>query len=109
VRNKLNSFFISGGSWFNDWRAIFHRYWGAFLCVRDNHHALKVLVGLKEDTNMNVAEKKELITRVKGMSEEEIRVVLDHIPVDLCLDRVAGELERLYTLESSLVGLVKRD
>lgn len=58
---------------------------------------------------MNVAEKKELVTRVKGMSEEELRVVLENIPVDLCLDRVATELDRLYTLESSLAGLVRRE
>lgn len=96
-------------NWFREWRCEFLYHWRAvYDCLRDKQTEPKALKGVKEKS-MNVAEKKELITRIKAMSDEEIMVALEHIPVDLCLKRVNAELNRLYTLENSLVGLIKRD
>lgn len=95
----------------DEWRYEFLYYWGIICdCLRNKRVEIKATKErLKEDGSVNIAEKKELITRIKAMSEEEMMVALDHIPVDLCLRRVITELDRLYTLERSLVGLVKRD
>lgn len=93
------------------WRYELYYYWGIICdCLRNKRVEIKATKErLKEDGSVNIAEKKELITRIKAMSEEEMMVALDHIPVDLCLRRVNAELKRLYALENSLVGLIKRD
>lgn len=99
--DKLNNFYTGI-------RAGVLYYWNLLAYIWGDNCSIKVLKGIKEDELMNAAEKKELENRIKGMSEEELRVVLDNIPVDLCLDRVATELDRLYTLETNLAGLVKK-
>ena len=38
--------------------------------------------------------KDELIRRTEALTKEEMELVLDHIPVELCLARVSRELER---------------
>lgn len=93
------------------WRYELYYYWGIICdCLRNKRVEIKATKEMmKEDGQMNAAEKRELETRIKAMSEEELKVVMANIPVELCLKRVAGELNRLYTLESSLAGLVKRD
>lgn len=53
-------------------------------------------------TGMTKAEKEEFIRRIKGMSIEEKALALDYIPIELCLDRIAKELERAKTMEERI-------
>lgn len=51
---------------------------------------------------MTRIEKEEFVNRIKGMSQEELELVVEIIPVDLCVTRVNKELERLRTFENSV-------
>lgn len=51
---------------------------------------------------MTRIEKEEFVNRIKGMSQEELELVVEIIPVDLCVARVNKELERLRTFENSV-------
>lgn len=55
---------------------------------------------------MNTAEKDELIARVHGMSQEELRIVVENIPVELCLERIQSELDKAKALELSLKNIM---
>lgn len=55
---------------------------------------------------MTKLERQELIDRVRGMDEYELRVVVDNIPLELCLSRIAKECERLKSIEESLSDLM---
>ena len=46
---------------------------------------------IKED-GMTKRERDALIERVNGMSEEELKVVSEIIPVELCIARISNEL-----------------
>lgn len=41
---------------------------------------------------MSAIEKEEIINRIGAMSREEMLIALDHIPVDLCLERIKKEI-----------------
>jgi hypothetical protein len=49
----------------------------------------------------------ELIRRTEAMTKEEMELVLDHIPVELCLARVSREIERnkafMTTIQKAVV------
>lgn len=64
----------------------------------------KITETLKErgENEMTRIEKEEFVNRIKGMSQEELELVVDIIPVDLCVARVNKELERLRTFENSV-------
>lgn len=53
-------------------------------------------------SGMTNAERDEFIRRVKGMSMEEKALALEYIPVELCLDRIAKELDRAKTMEERI-------
>lgn len=61
---------------------------------------------VKEQPKKNAAmihmEKEELSRRVKAMSREELEVVLDSIPVELCLMKIEREFDRLKAFEDSV-------
>lgn len=48
----------------------------------------------------------ELIRRTEAMSKEEMELVLDHIPVELCLARVSREIEQLKVFRNTVLGAV---
>lgn len=54
------------------------------------------------ENEMTRIEKEEFVNRIKGMSQEELELVVEIIPVDLCVARVNKELERLRTFENSV-------
>lgn len=50
--------------------------------------------------------KDELIRITEAMSKEETELVLDHIPVELCLARVYREIEQLKVFRNTVLGAV---
>ena len=50
--------------------------------------------------------KDELIRRTEAMSREEMEMVLDHIPVELCLARVSKEIEQLKVFKNTVMNVV---
>ena len=60
----------------------------------------------KKNTTMTHMEKEELTRRVKAMSREELEIVLDSIPVELCLMRIEREFDKLKAFEDSVKSAV---
>lgn len=56
----------------------------------------------KPKSQMKDSERKELIQRIKAMSREELELVSELIPVDLCLRRIDGELQKAKRFEESI-------
>ena len=56
---------------------------------------------------MTKRERDALIERVNGMSEEELQVVSEIIPVELCMARISNELISAKTFREKLRVLVK--
>lgn len=54
---------------------------------------------------MSELEKQEIINRVNAMSREEKELVASVIPIDICQNRIASEIERLLTLEKKVKSL----
>lgn len=54
---------------------------------------------------MSELEKQEIINRVNAMSREEKELVVSVIPVDICQNRVAAEIERLLAFEEKVKSL----
>lgn len=47
-------------------------------------------------------EKRELAERIKAMSPEEWEVIVDVIPVNLCLERINREIEKAAEIQASI-------
>ena len=60
----------------------------------------------KKNTTMTHMAKEELSRRVKAMSREELEIVLDSIPVELCLMRIEREFDKLKAFEDSVKSAV---
>ena len=54
---------------------------------------------------MSELEKQEIISRVNAMSREEKVLIASAIPVDICQNRIAAEIERLLALEAKVKSL----
>lgn len=52
------------------------------------------------ETNLTDAAKKKLAERIQGMSQEELEIVADTIPIELCLNRIEKELSRAKDFEN---------
>lgn len=57
---------------------------------------------MDKKSGMTNAERDEFIRRIKGMSIEEKALAMEYMPVELCLDRIAKELERAKTMEERI-------
>lgn len=66
----------------------------------------KMKTEIKKNPSMTHMEKEELARRVKAMSREELEVVLDSIPVELCLMKIEREFDRLKAFEDSVKSAV---
>ena len=66
----------------------------------------KMKTEVKKNTSMTHMEKEELSRRVKAMSREELEVVLNNIPIELCLMRIEREFDRLKAFEDSVKSAV---
>lgn len=72
-------------------------------------NALKTITEAVKDKGENTMtrmEKEEFIERIKGMSQEELELVVEIIPVDMCMARVNKELDRLKAFENSIKSAV---
>ena len=72
-------------------------------------NALKTITEAVKDKGENTMtrmEKEEFIERIKGMSQEELELVVELIPVDMCMARVNKELDRLKAFENSVKSAV---
>ena len=49
---------------------------------------------------MTNLEKEEFISRIKGLDNEEMELVADLIPIELCMKRLEKELDKLKSLEN---------
>ena len=49
--------------------------------------------------NMTKFEEEEFINRIKGMSRQELEIVADIIPIDLCMARIQKELDKAKRVE----------
>ena len=66
----------------------------------------KMKTEVKKNVTMTHMEKEELSRRVKAMSREELEVVLNNIPVELCLMRIEREFDKLKAFEDSVKSVV---
>ena len=66
----------------------------------------KMKTEAKKNTTMTHMEKEELSRRVKAMSREELEVVLNNIPIELCLMRIEREFDKLKAFEDSVKSAV---
>ena len=63
---------------------------------------------VKETTaRMTDRERHELIERIKGMSVEELEVVIDIIPIDICMKRITDEINKAKDVQNSLLAMAK--
>lgn len=68
-----------------------------YICVKENK--LKIDIFERSNIMTNLA-KEELISRVKGLDEEEMELVVNLLPVDLCMKRIGKELDKLKSVEN---------
>ena len=68
-----------------------------YICVKENK--LKIDIFERSNIMTNLA-REELISRIKGLDEEEMELVVNLIPVDLCLKRIGKELNKLKSVEN---------
>ena len=47
------------------------------------------------------------MNRVKAMTMDELEMIVNYVPVELCMNRIAKELENAKQLKSSILGLSK--
>ena len=51
--------------------------------------------------------KDEFMNRVKAMTMDELEMIVNYVPVELCMNRIAKELGNAKQLKSSILGLSK--
>lgn len=49
--------------------------------------------------------KEEFMQRIKAMTPDELKMVVDYAPIELCMDRISKELESAKQLKESIIGL----
>ena len=68
-----------------------------------------VVEHVKKNTTLNTIserEKRELRARVEAMTPEELAIVVDCIPVNLCMARIHRELDRAASIEKSIKNMI---
>ena len=55
---------------------------------------------------MTNAEREKLINYIKGMTSEELKIVADNIPVELCHNRIGAELQKFKQAKKSSKKLI---
>lgn len=68
-----------------------------YICVREQRLKIDIFERSELMTNL---EKEEFISRIKGLDDEEMELVTDLIPIDLCMKRLEKELDKLKSLEN---------
>lgn len=52
-------------------------------------------------------EREEFVSRIKGMSTEEMEIVADLIPIDICMKRIEKELEKAKLFKEAIKEATK--
>ena len=52
-------------------------------------------------------EREEFVSRIKGMSTEEMEIVADLIPIDICMKRIEKELEKAKLFKDAIKEATK--
>ena len=52
-------------------------------------------------------EREEFVSRIKGMSAEEMEIVADLIPIDICMKRIEKELEKAKLFKEAIKEATK--
>ena len=68
-----------------------------YICVREQRLKIDIFERSELMTNL---EKEEFISRIKGLDDEEMELVADLIPIELCMKRLEKELDKLKSLEN---------
>lgn len=68
-----------------------------YICVREQRLKIDIFERSELMTNL---EKEEFISRIKGLDNEEMELVADLIPIELCMKRLEKELDKLKSLEN---------
>lgn len=55
---------------------------------------------------MTKVEEEEFINRIKGMSRQELEIVADILPIDLCMARIQKELDKAKRVEDYIRGTI---
>ena len=64
-------------------------------------------VGNVPRSSMTKLERDELVSRIKGMSKEELEIVVDCLPVEMCLNRIAKEIDKAQTFEKRVEEAIR--
>lgn len=68
-----------------------------YICVREQRLKIDIFERSELMTNL---EKEEFISRIKGLDNEEMELVADLMPIELCMKRLEKELDKLKSLEN---------
>ena len=52
--------------------------------------------------DMTAVHREEFISRIKGMSQEELEIVADLLPIEMCFNRIKKELDKSKQFEASI-------
>ena len=63
-------------------------------------------VGMPKINTISEREKKELRDRIEAMTPEELAIVVECIPVNLCMARIHSELDRAANIEKSIKNMI---
>ena len=66
-------------------------------CIKEHDPANLKMTKLEED---------EFVNRVKGMSREEMEIIADILPVELCMARIQKELDKAKRVEDYIRGTI---
>lgn len=56
----------------------------------------------EKTTDMSDTERREFADRIRALSDEELGIVIDNIPIEMCMQRIQNELNRYSMLEQRI-------
>lgn len=59
----------------------------------------------RDENGLSDADKRELTERFKGMSQAEIDIFMDLVPIDMCVARIQKELDRAKEFETAIKAM----
>lgn len=65
----------------------------------------KIALNCRNPIDSEQLHKEEFMQRVKAMTMDELKMVVDYAPIELCMDRISKELESAKQLKESIIGL----
>lgn len=73
--------------------------------IKKEDLAFKDLVTTTPVVDKEQLHKDEFMQRVKAMTMDELKMVVDYAPVELCMERITKELENAKQLKNGILGL----